>query len=122
MVYSFVVSTIILLCISALGRFIPALRLRASKEEEELGIDDVEIGEFAYDYVEQVREVRPRTRRSIDSEYDPDEEEYSQRSHSQATMMHPEKGLQVSPGSYQMRSLHREAELDYSHVPVGTAS
>jgi ammonium transporter, Amt family len=56
------------------GRYIPALRLRASPEEEMLGIDDVEIGEFAvscplpptapadpfqYDYVELSRDIKP---------------------------------------------------------------
>jgi Amt family ammonium transporter len=37
---------------------VPALRLRATEEEEALGIDDVEIGEFAYDYVELTRELK----------------------------------------------------------------
>jgi Amt family ammonium transporter len=56
------------------GRYLPALRLRASPEEEMLGIDDVEIGEFAvscslsdtapanrcqYDYVELSRDIKP---------------------------------------------------------------
>ena len=36
---------------------IPGLRLRASEDAEILGIDDAEIGEFAYDYVELTREV-----------------------------------------------------------------
>ena len=36
---------------------IPGLSLRASEEAEILGIDDAEIGEFAYDYVELTREV-----------------------------------------------------------------
>lgn len=31
--------------------FVPGLRLRASEEAEILGIDDAEMGEFAYDYV-----------------------------------------------------------------------
>lgn len=31
--------------------YIPGLRLRASEEAEILGIDDAEMGEFAYDYV-----------------------------------------------------------------------
>lgn len=31
--------------------FIPGLQLRASEEAEMLGIDDAEMGEFAYDYV-----------------------------------------------------------------------
>lgn len=36
---------------------IPGLSLRASEEAEILGLDDTEIGEFAYDYVELAREV-----------------------------------------------------------------
>jgi len=36
---------------------IPGLSLRATEEEELLGIDDAEIGEFAYDYVELTRDV-----------------------------------------------------------------
>ena len=31
--------------------FIPGLRLRADEDAEILGIDDAEMGEFAYDYV-----------------------------------------------------------------------
>ena len=31
--------------------FIPGLRLRATEEAEILGIDDAEMGQFAYDYV-----------------------------------------------------------------------
>ncbi|KAF3918466.1 hypothetical protein ABW21_db0203614 [Orbilia brochopaga] len=40
---------------------VPGLSLRASEEAEVLGIDDAELGEFAYDYVELVREVVPDT-------------------------------------------------------------
>jgi Amt family ammonium transporter len=36
---------------------IPGLSLRATEEAEVLGIDDAELGEFAYDYVELTREV-----------------------------------------------------------------
>jgi Amt family ammonium transporter len=36
---------------------IPGLSLRVSEEDEIVGIDDAEIGEFAYDYVELTREV-----------------------------------------------------------------
>jgi ammonium transporter, Amt family len=35
---------------------IPGLSLRASDEAETIGIDDAELGEFAYDYVEVTRE------------------------------------------------------------------
>jgi ammonium transporter, Amt family len=51
--YSFVGTAIILFIMN----MIPGLRLRASEEAEILGIDDAEIGEFAYDYVELTREV-----------------------------------------------------------------
>ncbi|KAG2003031.1 ammonium transporter [Coprinopsis cinerea AmutBmut pab1-1] len=45
--YSFVVTTLILWVM----HYIPGLRLRCSEETEILGIDDAEMGEFAYDYV-----------------------------------------------------------------------
>ena len=45
--YSLVMTTIILWIM----HFIPGLRLRASEEAEIVGIDDAEMGEFAYDYV-----------------------------------------------------------------------
>ena len=35
---------------------IPGLSLRAAEEGEILGIDETEIGEFAYDYVERERD------------------------------------------------------------------
>ena len=47
MSYSFVMTTVILWIM----HFIPGMRLRASEEAEILGIDDAEMGEFAYDYV-----------------------------------------------------------------------
>ncbi|KAF1841161.1 ammonium transporter-like protein [Cucurbitaria berberidis CBS 394.84] len=56
--YSFFGTCLILGALDFLGKFVPVLRLRASEEEEALGIDDVEIGEFAYDYVELTREVK----------------------------------------------------------------
>ncbi|KAK3392994.1 ammonium transporter [Podospora didyma] len=51
--YSFVGTTMILFVMN----LIPGLHLRAAEEAEILGIDDAEIGEFAYDYVELTREV-----------------------------------------------------------------
>ena len=50
--YSFVVSAIIAYAIS----MIPGLNLRASEEAELLGMDDDQLGEFAYDYVEVRRD------------------------------------------------------------------
>nr|AGM18796.1 high-affinity ammonium transporter [Peltula cylindrica] len=52
-VYSFGGTCIILF----LMNLIPGLSLRATEEQEIIGIDDAEIGEFAYDFVELTREV-----------------------------------------------------------------
>ncbi|KAK1826558.1 ammonium transporter mep2 [Podospora conica] len=49
--YSFVLTCIILF----LMNLVPGLSLRVTAEEEELGLDDAELGEFAYDYVELTR-------------------------------------------------------------------
>ncbi|THH21234.1 hypothetical protein EW146_g316 [Bondarzewia mesenterica] len=45
--YSFVLTTIILWIM----HFIPGLRMRTTEEAEIVGMDDYEMGEFAYDYV-----------------------------------------------------------------------
>jgi ammonium transporter, Amt family len=50
--YAFVMSAILALIIN----FIPGLHLRASEEAELLGMDDDQLGEFAYDYVEVRRD------------------------------------------------------------------
>lgn len=52
MAYSFVMSAILAYLIN----FIPGLRLRATEEAELLGMDDDQLGEFAYDYVEVRRD------------------------------------------------------------------
>ncbi|KAI1157955.1 ammonium transporter [Nemania serpens] len=46
--YSFVLTCVILF----LMNLIPGLSLRVSPEDEDIGVDDVQLGEFAYDYVE----------------------------------------------------------------------
>lgn len=51
--YSFVVTCAILF----LMNLVPGLSLRATAEEEELGLDDGQLGEFAYDYVELSRNI-----------------------------------------------------------------
>ncbi|CZR65490.1 related to ammonium transporter MEAA [Phialocephala subalpina] len=50
--YSFVVSA----AIAGLINLVPGLNLRASEEAEMLGMDDDQLGEFAYDYVEVRRD------------------------------------------------------------------
>lgn len=59
MVYSFIVTSAILLTMYFLGERFPVMRLRVSEEEEQRGIDDTELGEFAYDYVEFGRDALP---------------------------------------------------------------
>lgn len=49
--YSFVLTCVILF----LMNLVPGLSLRVTAEEEELGLDDAQLGEFAYDYVELAR-------------------------------------------------------------------
>lgn len=51
--YSFVGTCLILFVMN----LIPGLSLRASAEEEEMGLDDTQLGEFAYDYVELRRDA-----------------------------------------------------------------
>jgi ammonium transporter, Amt family len=50
--YSFVVSALLAYIVN----YIPGLKLRASDEAELLGMDDDQLGEFAYDYVEVRRD------------------------------------------------------------------
>jgi len=129
MAYSFTVTLLILGTMSYLGKYVPALKLRMTPEEEALGVDDVEIGEFAYDYVDLVSEVKPRDpagevgRVSEDEEMDAE----SQRSHSRTQMV---KGLETREGggrgaAYAMRTLSRSsAGADpyvYSGAVWGTA-
>jgi Amt family ammonium transporter len=54
--YSFVVTTLILWVM----HFIPGLELRADEEDEILGIDDAQMGEYAYDYVGIDSEITPK--------------------------------------------------------------
>ena len=60
--YAFVMSAILAYIVNA----IPGLHLRASTEAELLGMDDDQLGEFAYDYVEVRRDYLAWTRSSDD--------------------------------------------------------
>ncbi|KAG1722707.1 ammonium transporter AmtB-like domain-containing protein [Suillus lakei] len=59
--YSFVMTTIILWIM----HYIPGLRLRCDEETEILGVDDAEMGEFAYDYVGIESELMPRSEYNV---------------------------------------------------------
>ncbi|KAF9240407.1 ammonium transporter AmtB-like domain-containing protein [Melanogaster broomeanus] len=55
--YSFVMTTVILWIM----HYIPGLCLRCDEETEIVGVDDAEMGEFAYDYVGIESELLPRS-------------------------------------------------------------
>lgn len=64
--YSLVMTTIILWVM----HFIPGLRLRTNEESEIIGIDDAEMGEFAYDYVAVDAELGPKDIPTVGSHHD----------------------------------------------------
>jgi Amt family ammonium transporter len=80
-IYSFVLTCLILFVMN----MIPGLHLRVREESEIVGIDDAEVGEFAYDYVEMARETV--------SDVDGGEggSTYSAERHSQHPMMNRDK-------------------------------
>lgn len=110
--YSFGMTILILTVISLLGRFIPCLRLRVKHEEEELGLDDVEIGEFAYDFVELVRDLKAPP--GADGEEEESDENDGQGRDSVAAIIANGKG--EDRDSYPMRALSRQ-ELDEQPGP-----
>ncbi|CAK4031196.1 ammonium transporter 1-like [Lecanosticta acicola] len=118
MAYSFLMTCGILLLISTLSRVFPALKLRASPAEEEMGIDDAEIGEFAYHYVELVRDVRPLEGVRVDDyhrqrDFGTEEDGRSVRS------LTREQGVRVEKDGYPLRTFTPQSQ---GHSPVGMAS
>lgn len=55
-----------------LMNLVPGLSLRVSAEEEEMGLDDGQLGEFAYDYVELKRHVAAAFGEEVVEEEDKD--------------------------------------------------
>jgi Amt family ammonium transporter len=119
MTYSFVMTCIILLAISTLSRWLPALKLRASAEQEELGIDDVEIGEFAYDYVELVRDVKPKGMHDDHLDFESTRDGRSMRSMSRGSQA---PFTQHMKNDYPLREFSRESQHLHVHSPMGTAT
>lgn len=56
--YSFAGTCLILAVLEFLGRFMPVFKLRVTEEEEVVGIDDVEIGEFAVSTFVPTKQLR----------------------------------------------------------------
>jgi len=57
--------------------FIPGLRIRVDEETEIVGIDECEMGEFAYDYVGLETELKPSFSRPPADSREPDHASYS---------------------------------------------
>ncbi len=104
LVWSFVLTYLILMCMFLLGKIIPALRLRVDKDQEEQGVDDVEIGEFAYDYVERIRDVNP------DLDEDDGQDAESVQDLSLRVILRPDK----EDSTYPTESLRLRSEQDPS--------
>ena len=108
MAYSFAMTSLILLSMSFLSRWLPSLKLRASPEEEEMGIDDAEIGEFAYDYVELVRDVKPEGMRDHDDFESIEGENRSVRSLSRGSQFPLHSQPVEMKNEYPLRDFNRE--------------
>ena len=95
--YSFGGSCLILFLMNLL----PGLRLRTSEEAEVLGMDDAEIGEFAYDYVELTRDVI-----NSDALIDDSDSKYS--ADNDSPMATHEKSFSGTTEETALRGSHRE--------------
>ncbi|KAI5926791.1 ammonium permease [Camillea tinctor] len=82
-VYSFGGTCIILFIMN----WVPGLKIRASENDEILGIDDAEIGEFAYDYVELTREVLNDVENDANSRYSADPNNFDPREKNSIPLM-----------------------------------
>ncbi|KAK5679658.1 hypothetical protein LTR17_027581 [Elasticomyces elasticus] len=104
---------------SVIGWYIPAFVLRITPAEEKQGTDDIEMGEFAYDYVELTRNVKPLEPAHDVSQIFEDEEvdAESQRSNSRAEMARNLELQGGRGGAYAMHTLSRSPEVGdaYSH-------
>nr|KMM65525.1 ammonium transporter MeaA [Coccidioides posadasii RMSCC 3488] len=94
--YAFVVSALLAYAIN----YIPGLHLRASEEAELLGMDDDQLGEFAYDYVEVRRDHlawTPQTMQPCDHTHQvPRPDLYGSQAHS-AMAARPVQNGKISP-------------------------
>jgi Amt family ammonium transporter len=104
--YSFIMSAIIAYTINA----IPGLNLRASEEAELLGMDDDQLGEFAYDYVEVRRDYLAWTPQAKDQYEDghhiPANERYGIGEHSEMMLegQPPIMGMNMAMGEISQSS------------------
>lgn len=119
MAYSFVVSAIIAYAIN----YIPGLHLRATEEAELLGMDDDQLGEFAYDFVEVRRDylawTPQRVHPSDQAHHVVRSEMYGSQAHSAMASRPVQNGV-ISP-SHSMDDIPKELSSD-GQTPSGSAS
>ncbi|CAG8921455.1 unnamed protein product [Penicillium salamii] len=116
--YAFVMSAIIAYAINA----IPGLNLRASEEAELLGMDDDQLGEFAYDYVEVRRDYLAWTPQNHDQLEDghqvPAAQRYGINEHSEMMLGGPPREMMLeghSPNGEISQSSRGGSEGDMIH-------
>lgn len=103
--YSFAGTCLILFILN----LIPGLKIRASDDAEVLGIDDAEIGEFAYDYVELTREVLNEVDHEAGSGYSADPLAFHQMEKHGMPMMDPHMFAGQGPSAPPMNHAHAHA-------------
>ncbi|KAI1916192.1 low affinity high capacity ammonium permease [Ophidiomyces ophidiicola] len=117
--YAFAVSSIIAYAIN----FIPGLQLRVTEEAELLGMDDDQLGEFAYDYVEVRRDYLAWTPQRIEpgdqGTHVPRAELYGFQEHS-AMASRPVQNGRIS-ASNSVDNIPKECSSD-TQTPSGPAS
>ncbi|KAF7906326.1 hypothetical protein EAF00_000605 [Botryotinia globosa] len=116
--YSFVVSALLAIIIN----YIPGLHLRASEEAELLGMDDDQLGEFAYDYVEVRRDYLAWTPakdepENVESNVNP-EDRHGIPEHSDMITGHSDMITGHAPGSGRNSGSEADARAGNSHSMI----
>lgn len=116
--YSFVVSALLAIIIN----YIPGLHLRASEEAELLGMDDDQLGEFAYDYVEVRRDYLAWTPakdepENVESNVNP-EDRHGIPEHSDMITGHSDMITGHAPGSGRNSGSEADARAGNSHTMI----
>ena len=126
--YSFVLTCAILFVLN----LIPGLHLRTSEESEILGVDDTEIGEFAYDYVELTREVLNEVEADNVSAYSAEHHhQHHHHHHHLNPHHHPQAysptnvggvGMALGAGPREMANIDMNRPIDHRMYGIGSSN
>lgn len=113
--WSFTMTYLLLMGMKLVGKYLPALRLRVDVEGEEQGVDEAEIGEFAYDYVERIREVKP-VESETESQHSQPEEDFRQ-----TIVVDPENDKEMGVTARELRRTSFDQDSIHSVSPGYTS-